>query len=459
VVLRERRDYRGRFDISLLSVDAFKVKFANEKYEVNGSPVSIGLLWLNSRNRRDLDGICFLPTGIEGYETGAETPDGWYNLWRGFAVTPDPSEAGLKKLDRLKDHILQNVAMGDEKISLWVWGFFAHMYQRPMERVGVALALRGGQGSGKTILGKIMGHPLGPHYALISSAKHLTGEFNAHMKSTLLLQADEGFWAGDKAAEGVLKSLVSSEEHFIEGKGLDAVPVLNLICLLITSNNDWVVPAGMDERRMAVLDIGEGRKQNRAYFKAIEDDMKSGGYEALLHYLLTFDLTQVDLGTIPKTAALLEQKIESLSTEQAFWFEVLQRGAPWPGTDLWIEKIDCERLFKTYVQHSELIGVRRRASQTKFGSVLHKLIPDLRKERPWVHMENERGEQVKRRRWVYAVPDLTACRQFMDEKLGQPVNWPKPPPPDDPEGAGENPSPGGDVVLGGKGDPLHDLDA
>jgi hypothetical protein len=54
--------------------------------------------------------------------------------------------------------------------------------------------------------------------------------------------------------------------------------------------------------------------------------MNNGGREALLHYLLNFDLTKVNLRTIPDTAALTEQKIESLSVNQQWWLDVLKRG-------------------------------------------------------------------------------------------------------------------------------------
>src|SRR5262249_26291796 len=88
---------------------------------------------------------------------------------------------------------------------------------------------------------------------------------------------------------------VTSRQHMIERKGVDPVPVRNLIRLLVTSNNHWVVPAGMEERRFAVVDLGEAAIQNAEYFAAIDDEMANGGREALLDYLLRFDLSNVDL--------------------------------------------------------------------------------------------------------------------------------------------------------------------
>src|SRR5262249_50049701 len=42
--------------------------------------------------------------------------------------------------------------------------------------------------------------------------------------------------------------------------------------------------------------------------------------------LLNFDLSKVDLRSVPKTKALLEQKLHSLGGEQAWWLGVLMRG-------------------------------------------------------------------------------------------------------------------------------------
>ena len=83
----------------------------------------------------------------------------------------------------------------------------------------------------------------------------------------LLLQAEEAVWAGDKAAEGRLKSLITSKIQMIEAKGIDPIRVTNYVRLVMTSNEDWVVPAGMDERRFAVFDIAPTVKGNFAYFK------------------------------------------------------------------------------------------------------------------------------------------------------------------------------------------------
>src|SRR6202012_4096188 len=145
------------------------------------------------------------------------------------------------------------------------FGFFAQMVQRPRERLGIALVMRGKMGSGKTKVGEVIGALFPRHWFLVDDPRYVTGQFNAHMMSCLLLQADEAVWAGDKAAEGRLKGLITSRTQMIESKGIDPVQVANFVRVIMTSNEGWVVPAGVDERRFLVLDVGSGCEQNHAY--------------------------------------------------------------------------------------------------------------------------------------------------------------------------------------------------
>ena len=116
----------------------------------------------------------------------------------------------------------------------------------------------------------IIGSLLGEHYVAVSDPRYVTGRFNSHLVSALLLHADEGFWAGDHAAEGKIKDLVTGDFHFVEFKGKEPIKIRNYVRLLVTGNPDWLVPAGMEERRFAVFDVAEDHMQDHRYFAAIE---------------------------------------------------------------------------------------------------------------------------------------------------------------------------------------------
>jgi Family of unknown function (DUF5906) len=135
-----------------------------------------------------------------------------------------------------------------------------------------------------------------------------------------LLFADEAFWPGDKAGEGTVKRIVTEDTLVIEFKGVDVIVVLNVLKLIMASNNDWVVPAAMDDRRFAVFDINPEFAGKREYFEPLYREIENGGIAAMM-----YDLLQMDLKGwhpryhVPKTDALREQKELSLKPKDQWW--------------------------------------------------------------------------------------------------------------------------------------------
>src|SRR3954454_6708582 len=115
--------------------------------------------------------------------------------------------------------------------------------------------MRGGEGTGKGTLAKVLRHIFGQHGMAISNSKHLTGNFNGHLRDAVFLFADEAFFAGDRAHVGVLKSLITEPFLTIEAKYQNAVQQPNYVHLMMASNEAWVIPASSDARRYFVLEI------------------------------------------------------------------------------------------------------------------------------------------------------------------------------------------------------------
>jgi hypothetical protein len=389
----------------LWQVGAFRQWHANRLVMFGKTTVSFGDYWLRHKERRQYDGIEFAPPG-----SAART--GYYNLFQGFAVEPRQGDCS-KFLAHLKD----NAARGDNDTYLWIVGWWAQIVQQPSVKMATALVLRGPFGAGKTKIGQVMGSLIGDHYLLVASPRYITGQFNSHMASLLVLHADEAFWAGDKASVGTLRDLVSGDHHMLEYKNVDPIRIKNHIRLFVSGNPDWMVPAGFRERRWAVFDMGEEHMQDHAYFAAIDHEMNNGGREALLHYLLNFDLSQVDLRTIPKTAALLDQQIESMTPEQAWWFQTLMKGVLPPKPHGVNEPRVCQKddLFERYILHTRIQGVRHRSIEVKIGMFLRKQLgAELKDTRLVVGTQRFR---------CYELPPLTDCRRLFAESLGQPIDW------------------------------------
>lgn len=318
----------------LQSFEDFRNRYRNKRvtvgFNANGQPIekSVGNWWLDHPQRREVRGICFVP--------GKESEiNGFQNLWRGWGVEPKPG--GDWSL--MREHILFLCGGSDFGLK-WI----ADAVQNPDRPAGVAWVLRGNRGTGKGVLGRALVQMFGQHGLQITSAKHLTGDFNLHLRDCCLLFADEVVTQGDKRAEAVLKGLITEDTLTIEGKGQDIQTAPNYLHIFMASNEDWVVPAGVDERRFAVFDVPDDHKQDRDYFAPINaqlfDEGKNGvmvpgsGLATMLHDLLSLNLGDWEpRWNIPQTEALARQKAESLSGVEAYIFDLLLSGEVPPGAD------------------------------------------------------------------------------------------------------------------------------
>lgn len=422
-VLRELEidDAQATDRMELLSKTAFELWMRPHqtvvKYRETSKLVPSASIWLSSPARRQYRGIEFAPAP-PGEDRGR---DGFYNLWGGFAVEPD--EAGAARCPKFLRHIMENVCQDDTDLYDWVLTFFAQMVQQPERKPGVCLVLRGKEGSGKTKIGQIMGRLFPPHYILADQPRYVSGQFNAHLASCLLLQADEAFWAGDKDAEGRIKGLITGDIQMIERKGIDPIKMRNHVRMMMTTNNDWAVPAGLESRRFAVLDVGDDHLQDRPYFAAIDREMlEEGGLAGLLHHLMTWPLDTVELGDVPQTEALFEQKVRGMPPEEAWWFHRLQEGAVTAGREDWPAEIPKAELQNDYFAYAERIGVKRKADPVSLGIKLKTMAPGMGAARRMWDVDDEFGKD-RRRVWFYTLPTLEVCRTAFAARMRTTVDW------------------------------------
>ena len=95
---------------------------------------------------------------------------------------------------------------------------------------------------------------------------------------------------------------------------------------MVASNNDWVIPAGMHERRFVVQKVSDSKLQDNLWFGPLYRQLANGGYGAMLYDLVQFDLGNWHPREIVRTAALAEQQVQSLSVLDEWWLEILHTG-------------------------------------------------------------------------------------------------------------------------------------
>ena len=371
----------------------------------------LGEAWLNHARRRNYDRIALIPDG--------PCPPDVYNLWRGFGVEP---RAG--SWSTIEAHLWSVICSRRDQYYEWLLGWLAYGVQHPGRQAEVAVVLRGLKGTGKGLVGQMLMRLFKGHSLHITHPKHLVGNFNAHLVDALFLFLDEAFWAGDKQSEGTLKALITERALMIEPKGVDSFQMPNRLKILMSSNNDWVVPASADERRYFVLDVPDTRKGDSAYFTKLATAIEGDELAFLLHDLMQIDLADFDHRNPPHTEGLNKQKLIGADSVQKFWMDCLTSGAivNTGGDDKWPAAVNCCDLHAAYVEHAHDHGDRYPLTNGHFGANLRRLCPggELKVRRP--QTENSEGNRPRE----YKLESLEKHRAaFLAAMKIDSHDWPK----------------------------------
>ncbi len=358
--------------------ESFKAAYENRLVKIGvddkGQDVydELGKRWLKNDYRRQyLGGVVFLPNGDPG-------PD-YLNLWTGFSIKP--KKGSWKKL---RKHIWKVICKTNRKAFRYFLQWMASVLQHP-ERQGYAfIVMRGEKGAGKGIVAAPFLRILGSHSLHIFNAQHLIGRFNLHLQACVFIYIDEALYAGDRQHESILKGLVTETTIAIEGKFMNVAEACNFLHGMMASNSDWVVPAGMRERRFCVLDVSDEHANDHAYFVPIRKEMEQdGGDAAMMYDLLRMNISNFNPAIIPETEGLENQKRLSLPLEYKWFEDVLSRGYVLDakmgddGDDVfrWFEDVTTRALFLSYEEfvNKQRTPYSKRLSDHAFGKFMAKL--------------------------------------------------------------------------------------
>ena len=394
-------------DLIFHTVSDFQAIFANQYAECgedkDGNPKmkKAGGWWLENPNRREYEDIEFNPAG---------TADHLYNLWTGFAVQPKKGDCSLY----LK-HMKEIICSGNEEHYNYLLKWMARAVQKPSLTGGVAIVIRGEQGTGKSFFVKQFGALFGRHYGAFAQSAHVTDKFNAHLELLCLMFCEEAFFAGDKRHESVLKALVTEETMQVERKYGTARTVPNRLSIIMASNEEWVVPAGKSERRYFVLEASIDKMQDTSYFDALADQMEDGGREALFDYLMGIDLTGFTVWNKPKTAALAAQQELSMKPVEAWWFECLKAGQVTDEAE-WPRRLPKDVLYQEF---KDSCGNRYRISKVEFGRNISKLCSFTHTKMNWDSIDQETRKPKIKLVSAREFPLLTEARKEFEGVMRQ----------------------------------------
>ena len=319
VAWQEENPASKRQEVNFQQVKDFKTFYSNRWVTIPGDEdekekkKTAADVWVGSAARRSYERVTFAP----GQRVASDT----YNLWRSFAFEPKQGKCSLY----LK-HLEENICNGKEQYE-YALNWMAYAVQHPGEQGHSALVAQGKKGTGKNVWAEGFADLWGNHRALYTNAEHVTGRFNGQLRDCSVLILDECFYAGNRQHEQTLKSLITNPTIAAEKKFVDVEQVRNFLHVIILSNSEWVVNATEDERRYTVFNVGDKHKEDKPYFLAIANELKNGGFAALLYELLHRNISGFTPRQSLRTEGLRDQMVESLRGVESLWFECLSRGA------------------------------------------------------------------------------------------------------------------------------------
>lgn len=286
--------YRVKYS-DYISNEQFLTQTANIPAQTEaGKPGRAGHVWLNHPRRRKAEGVVFEP----GKPSITESNE--INIWKD--PKQEACEGDVGPFIELIQHLFKN-----DKVSVnQVLQFLAAPFQEPGLKIHYALLLYSkAQGTGKSMLAKIIGRLYGKHYTKITNAV-LGDGFNDWIKAEQFVIGEEIALGDKRGIMSALKDYITEERVQVNTKNQPRVEMKNCANFIFLSNKPDALYLEDDDRRFLVIHTVEQPREPE-FYKKVVSWLESGGYAHVLHLLLHYDLTGFNAkGHAPMTDDKLE---------------------------------------------------------------------------------------------------------------------------------------------------------
>jgi len=370
--------------------------------------------WEESADRKIVYGLKFEP--------GAELGPEWVNLWKGFAVEPDPKgEAGCRLII---EHFWRLCGHRAEMFE-WLIRWIAYPLQNPGAKMDSSVVMFGAEGPGKSAVWENVVMPIYGEAAATIGQAQLESQFTGWQAGKCFALAEEVVSRAEKSHyKGQLKHLVTGKTVRINEKHAPERVETNHLNIVFLSNE--TVPLLMDQgdRRYMVLYAGDVPGQ--AYFQALFDEIHNGGVGCFFRYLLDLDLGDFGTWTRPPLNEEKESLVE-MGMSTALYFHKLWKdgdlGLPYgavASADLWKVFIRwCERNNEYKRRQRDLAADLKRVMQPERRDVcLPKPMSPKRTVRLWVPPEVYKGRDMPG--YLEALGEQ--ARAFYEAAVGEWIN-------------------------------------
>lgn len=271
-----------------------------------------------------------------------------FNLWRGYDVSPEMAKeyanwtaVGARtgktfSVQTVLDHIYSFMTDKTPEAFTYAIRWWAHLLQKPFEKMGTCLVFIGPEGTGKDMIWSrvnsvIMGHSA---FFQTNNIEDVIGRF-APLEGKILVVMDE-ISGLDGDSSDKLKAVITEEMTRSEEKFQSVVSHRNYSNLILTSNSispNILGRVTAQQRRFVTFHAGEaGINHDHDYFWDLYEDFfelgkapgepKRGVY-ALAHFLYTMDISGWNPKVIPNTKFMEYLKLSNMPLVHEWWYQCL----------------------------------------------------------------------------------------------------------------------------------------
>jgi len=212
-------------------------------------------------------------TDINVYPDASKCPANHYNSWKKFDVELINNDNFIEDksgLEFILNHI--NILCNHQKdVYEFVLDFFAHMFQKPVEKPGKFILFISKQGTGKGLLIELLNNMLGNDKVLDTTKpeKDCWGDFNSAMLNTYLVNFEELKFLSTKGSEGSFKNYITQKKMNINQKGKDCFEITSYHRFIGSCNpedSDIPIKTVDGDRRTLIIRCSDENKDKTEYF-------------------------------------------------------------------------------------------------------------------------------------------------------------------------------------------------
>jgi len=316
------------------------------------------------------------------------TPSGIFNMFTGFKHVFRGVELtlkGLKGLEAFNKHILEVWAAGNQDHAAYIFGWLAHIIQRPAERMGTALLLKSRQGGGKNVITDFLAkYVIGEkYYYYTDKITDLFDKFNSDTAYKLFTVVDGTFTSEMTGLEvsNNLKSVITRTDMNVEYKGGDRMRISDYNNYIFLTNSDDALPIEEIDHLFAMFECSNHLCGNDEYFKPLIAKLYNdeAGY-AVFKWLAEYDLVEFDPRELPESKLKNNMKINNLPYSVRMIIDALRGDykIDWSTSNGKIH-MSIDRLYKYYRSWCDNKYVNP-CNEIEFGHHMNRILKTTRKK-------------------------------------------------------------------------------